>query len=100
MAKKVTAVVKLQLPAGKATVLQLRLANLRPADAPAAQIQICVAEQQCVQVQELGADWRIIHVPLAASPSQRQIDILAQPWQPDHDQRQLGIVLDWVELVR
>ncbi len=95
-----TAHARLRLPAGKAAMLRLRLANPRPIDAPAATLQICVAEAQCVQVDGLGAEWRVVHVPLAASTNERQIEILAQPWQPESDQRQLGIVLDWVELVR
>ncbi|MBM7845911.1 glycosyltransferase family 39 protein [Herpetosiphon giganteus] len=91
---------KLRLPAGKATMLRLRLSNPRPVEAPAAKLQICVAAAQCVQVAELEADWRVLQIPLAASEHERHIEILAQPWQPASDQRQLGIVLDWVEVVR
>lgn len=95
-----TAHARLRLPAGEAGVVRLRITNPRPGDAPAANLQICVAAQQCIQIKQLGAEWRVLHLPIAASSNERQIELLTQPWHAPSDQRQLGIVLDWVELAR
>ena len=88
----------LRLPAGDAATVQIRMANPRPTDAPAANTQICT-DHGCTDV-ELGEAWRVITLPLAASTSERVITLKATPWQPGRfglaDRRRLGVLVDWV----
>ncbi len=90
---------RLRLAGGPARILRLRLADPRPASAPPGATEVCIAADQCAQV-ELDATWRIIQMPLPASAAEWLITLRSTPWQPAEtaaDRRQLGVLVDWAQ---
>jgi len=90
---------RLRLPGGPARILRLRLADPRPASAPPGATEVCIAADQCTQV-ELDATWRIIQISLPARAAEWLITLRSTPWQPAGtaaDRRQLGVLVDWAQ---
>ncbi|MBA3470434.1 MAG: hypothetical protein H0T53_12415, partial [Herpetosiphonaceae bacterium] len=92
----------LRLAGGRASILRLRLADPRPASAPPAATRVCIAADQCTEVQ-LAAEWRIIQIPLPARADEWRITLRSTPWQPAaagaaDDQRRLGVLVDWAQV--
>lgn len=90
--------VRLAAPAGAAALLRLRLRGYRPAGAPP-EVRVSVNGQRVGAVTP-GAAWQVAEFQVPASDGPVVVRLETPTFVPGYaDQRQLGAMLDWVELV-
>lgn len=86
----------IRLPGGPAGRLRLRLADPRPAD-QRGETSLCLAPGRCARA-ALGPEWRVIELDLPAQPGERLLQLRSPTWRSPGDERELGILVDWVEV--